>query len=87
MQSLALRVGQLTKKTRRSLPRGAGGNAEVLNWTVHKYFSQLTITNSDPTKQATPMAYEFRYDPVMVDQYIYHSLYHKMERRIQFEAY
>ena len=31
-----------------------GGNAEVLNETAHKYFSQLNITNSDPTKQATP---------------------------------
>ena len=63
------------------LPVG-GRNAEVLNRTVHKYFPQLNITNTDPTKQATP--YEFKYNSVM-DQCNF-GLYHKMER-LQFEAY
>ena len=79
MQSVALRVAKLIKQkqSHRRSPWGGGGGC-VSNWTVHKYFSRLNITNSDSTTQ-TPMANEFRYNPVM-DQYIYFCLYHKMER-------
>ena len=52
MQNLALRVGKLTKQK--------FSGVWTVYWTVHKYFSHLNITNSDPTKQATP--YEFRYN-------------------------